>query len=263
MKNLDSPRLLIELMLAEELNCDRMQLYTNFDKPLQKDELDSLRLKVARIASYEPLQYVLGKTNFMGIEIKCDKRALIPRPETEELVKIIESELKGSERILDVGTGSGCISIYLAQKFPDTKIVALDISEKALELAKENAENLNIKNVQFYKANILKVTPKNKYDVVVSNPPYIPTNEINDLDTNVRSFEPISSLDGGSDGVTFYRHFSSILQKILNKNGKFYLEYGFGQTDKLLEIFRDYKTLIIKDINNINRFIIGEMLRNG
>lgn len=259
-KNLDSPRLLIELLIADELNCNRMELYINFDKPLKDNELRNLRQNVARIAAHEPLQYVLGKTNFQGLEIKCDKRALIPRPETEELAKLVENDLKGTEKILEVGTGTGCISIYLAKKFPEIKIVALDISEEALELAKENAKLHNVNNIEFYKADIFQVVPKNKYDVFISNPPYIPTNEINNLDTNVKNNEPIISLDGGVEGVTFYKYFSSILQKVLVDNGRFYLEYGFGQTEKLLEIFGKYKTFVEKDFNNIERFIIGEKL---
>jgi release factor glutamine methyltransferase len=176
------------------------------------------------------------------------------------MVAYAETHINGDEKILDIGTGSGCIAVYLAKRFPDAEINAIDISQDAIDLAKENAENYKLKNVHFYKADIFKQIPIKKYDIIISNPPYITTNEINELDDNVRLYEPYNALDGGKKGVTFYEFIASILMKILSQNGKFFLEFGHGQVDAIREIFNNFEYKIEKDINGIERFIFGKFI---
>lgn len=258
-KGVDSPRLIAELIISDFLHLSRLELYTNFEKPLTNNEIYKLRDLITRAGKHEPVQYIIGETDFLDIKIKCDKRALIPRPETEELTSIIDYQLHGDENILDIGTGSGCISVYLANKNPNVIINAIDISKDALNLAKENAEKYNLNNIKFFEADILKRSPQNKYDVVVSNPPYISSNEISSLDINVKKFEPMEALDGGKNGVTFFEHIASILKNILSENGIFFLEFGYGQKELLEKVFIDYQIEIKKDMQKQDRFIIGRV----
>lgn len=260
-KNVESSRLISELILSHFLKLERLELYTNFDKPLDEAEIEILRDKILRAGKHEPIQYILGNTNFLGLNILCDKRALIPRPETEELTKIIESEITKQKTCLEIGAGSGCISIYLAKQFPKVQFTALDISTDAISLAEENAAQYELTNLRFFEADIFKKIPQKKYDIFISNPPYISTSEISELDTNVKEFEPLLALDGGYEGVTFYKHFASIIQRVLNDNGKFYFEFGIGQEKMLLEIFENYQTEFRDDFTGRKRFLLGTYVK--
>ena len=257
-KSHESPRLMAELLLCEILGQSRLSLYTKFDKPVKSEEIDKMREFIIRAGKNEPLQYITGTSNFLGLDIKCDSRGLIPRHETEHLAKIAEQSITNGDSILEIGTGSGCISVYLALKFPDSEITAIDISDDAIALAKENAELHNAGNINFFKADILKVLPQKNYKILISNPPYIPSKEINELEKNVKDFEPLNALDGGDEGVTFYTRYVSLIQKSLVQKGKFFFEFGYGQENKMKEIFSDFKFKIENDINGYPRFIIGE-----
>lgn len=259
-KGIDSPRLTVELLLSHVLKLSRIELYTNFQKPLNETELSSLKECIKRRVNHEPLQYIIGNTDFHGLDIKLDNSVLIPRPETEFLVSFVtESEKNRTEKlkILDIGTGSGCIAIALAKFFPNSVVSGIDISESALEKAKENSEVNDVNNINFRRFDVLAENFLNDeiYDIIVSNPPYISKNDYPELEPEVRTHEPKSALTDESDGLTFYRRFSEIFGKILAPNGSFYLEIGFGQSEDILKIFRDvgFELKFRKDYSGIDR----------
>ncbi len=263
-KKIDSPRLNIELLVCSVLNIERIELYLQFDRPLKQDELADLKQKVLKRATSYPLQYIIGYTNFFGCKIKLNESGLIPRPETEILVDyILKSTSKENKlRILDIGTGSGCIAIALAKHLPNSEIIAIDISKEAISLAKENSTLNNIANVKFFQYDIFKgISAKEKFDIIVSNPPYISKSEYIELDDTVRKYEPKIALTDENDGLQFYRLFSRIFPQLLKEEGSFYLEIGFGQSKDLINIFpaNKYKVDFIKDYSNIERVLAGNL----
>ena len=261
-KNIDEAKISIDLLLCDVLNVERIELYLKFDLPLNVYELNQVKDYIKRLVNNEPLQYILGKTKFYELEFKVDKSVLIPRPETEELVDLIikENKEKKEINILDIGTGSGCITISLAKNLPQSKVFAIDISEDAIKIAKHNARINKIDNIEIHKLDILTKVPKTKFDIIVSNPPYISTEEFEKLDKNVKEFEPEVALTDFGDGLTFYRRYYEVFSDMLTEQGIFYLENSFEQGDKLLTAFnKKYKTKAIEDSGNIKRFLRGEM----
>jgi release factor glutamine methyltransferase len=251
-KSVESPRLQAELLLAHVLKLPRMKLYLNFERALTDAETNSFRELVKRRAQREPLQHILGSTSFCGLEIAVNRSVLVPRPETELLaelgwnflnpgradlpVGLGEQEKVAGKSALDFGTGSGCIAIALAVKVPDARIVALDVSPEALEMAKENAARHNVANrVDFLQSNDFQ--PQSLFDLVVSNPPYIPSAEIETLEPEVRDYDPRGALDGGADGLDFYRRLAGEARGWLKPSGKIMLEFGEGQADSIRGIF--------------------------
>jgi len=266
-KKIESPRLNIELLVCSVLNIERIELYLQFDRPLKQDELADLKQKVLKRATGYPLQYIISHTNFFGCKIKLNEFGLIPRPETEILVNtILKCTSKEDKlRILDIGTGSGCIAIALAKHLSNSKIIAIDISKEAISLAKENSILNNIANVKFFQYDIFKgIEAKEKFDIIVSNPPYISKSEYMLLDDTVKKYEPKIALTDESDGLQFYRLFSRIFPDLLKEKGNFYLEIGFGQSKDLLNIFPPnlYEVAFVKDYSNIERVLIGNYLLN-
>ncbi len=263
-KGIDSPRLTIELLLCEILHCDRISLYRNFEKPITKNELVKLKDFIKRRINREPLQFILGKTKFYDVELYVNQSSIIPRPETELLVnnacKIIKdnSQIK---KILDIGTGSGCISVSLAKKFPQIKIKAIDINPASLRLAEENAKYNSVKNIVFLEFDILKNSPDEKFDMILSNPPYISQKEYQMLEPEVLNYEPKEALTDDGDGLTFYRRFSEMFKEILNPEAFFLLEIAYNQSDEVLKIFepKGYNIYFIKDWNNTNRIVVGQL----
>lgn len=260
-KKIDSPRLTIELLLCKLLDIERIQIYTQFDKPLTPAELKELKAMIKRRVSNEPLQYILGVTNFLGYNLEVNRNVLIPRPETEILVDTVLKCYKDYEypyKILDIGTGSGCISIVLASKFRNSSILAIDNSEKSLEVAEKNFRNNNLNNIETKKIDILKELPSNeKYDLIVSNPPYICINDYNKLPPEIKLYEPQFALTDLGNGLIFYERYSEIFKTLLQKDGNFFVEIGYGQETEIKKIFKDkgYDTIIIKDLNNVPRII--------
>jgi release factor glutamine methyltransferase len=250
-KSVESPRLQAELLLAHVLKLPRMKLYLNFERALTDAETNSFRELVKRRAQREPLQHILGSTSFCGLEIAVNRSVLVPRPETELLAEVgwqflLESTLQRvpareqpegwTPTALDFGTGSGCIAIALAVKAPDARIVALDVSPEALEMAKQNAARHNVANrVDFLQSNDFQ--PQSLFDLVVSNPPYIPSAEIETLEPEVRDYDPRGALDGGADGLDFYRRLAREARGWLKPSGKIMLEFGEGQADSIRGIF--------------------------
>ena len=237
-----------------------------FDRPMSKEEMDSYREHIRRRATREPLQHILGETGFMNLTIKVSPAALIPRPETEVLVeKVMAINPKSGARILDIGTGTGCIAISLAQELEEVKVLGIDISTEALGLAKKNAI-LNETEVRFQKVDILTELPKidDRFDLVVSNPPYIDKRETDQLQEEVRGFDPGLALFAENDGLEFYQRFADILPDLLIPSGQFLFEFGGSPQEKdVLNIFMEkgYHDLeIIQDYNGDPRIITGKYL---
>lgn len=262
-KGIDSPRLTIELLLCDVLDMQRIQLYSDFDKPLSKSELALIKSYVKRCIKNEPVQYITGKAFFMGMQLTINNSVLIPRPETEILVNQIITEVDKTNHlnILDIGTGSGCIAIYIASKLPKAHITALDISEDALAVARENASKYKLNNIEFVKMDIIKMYPDKNYDIVVSNPPYISMSEYEILDCCVKEHEPRYALTEEGDGLLFYRRYAEIFPSILNEGGRFYLEIAYNQSDDINEIFakKGYKLNTIKDLSGIQRILTNRI----
>lgn len=260
-KKIESARLNAELLLCSILNFERIQLYTNFDKPLSIDEIDKFRILVKRRVKNEPLQYILGQIDFCNLKIRIDNRALIPRPETEELVELVKNKCKNDNyKILDIGTGSGCIALSLANHYKNSEILGIDNSIDAIELAKSNSEINNIRNAKFDIFDILKSIPSDKYDIIVSNPPYISNDEML-LISKELNYEPQLALTDNNDGLTFYKRYIEIFENILNENGSFYLEIAYNQGNKILELFEqsNYYVELHKDLNGNDRIIYGKL----
>ncbi len=247
-KGVESPRLQTELLLAHLLKMPRMKLYLNFERALTTVETDALREFIKRRSLHEPLQHITGSTSFCGYEITVNRNVLVPRPETEMLAELGWQFLaeQGDSTALDFCTGSGCIAIALTAKCPTAKIVAADISGDALALAKENAErNKVMERIEFLQGDGFAALPVvSRFDLVISNPPYIPTAEIASLQPEVRDFDPRLALDGGADGLEFYRLIASQSKKFLNKGGKVMMEFGDGQAEAIRKIFETEKWIV-------------------
>jgi release factor glutamine methyltransferase len=261
-------RLNVELMFCDILNCDRIKLYLDFEKPLNLDEISKFKVMLKRRMKYEPLQYILGKTNFYGYWINLDNRVLIPRQETEILVgKILEDILKSQKdniNILEIGTGSGCIAVALSgelnKKNIKHKIIAIDISEDSIEIAKSNAENNSIPdgNIEFKVNDFLSDNCNEfNFDYVVSNPPYIPAKDLDNLDFEVKNYEPVNALTDGKDGLLFYNKILKLYGERLDET-KIYLEIGDGQKNKIEDLLKSYNIKdysFFKDYCNIDRVL--------
>jgi release factor glutamine methyltransferase len=274
-KNVESPRLQVELLCAHLLKMPRMKLYLNFERVLTETETNALRGFIKRRAAREPLQQITGSTSFCGFEIAANRHALVPRPETELLAELgwqfLSTINYQPSTALDFGTGTGCIAIALAVKCPDAKISATDISADALELARENAAKNNVaERIEFLqgdgfaalarwgerprepKENFQDGSPgvsPHQFDLIVSNPPYIPSVEIATLQPEVRDFDPRAALDGGTDGLDFYRMLAAEAKPFLKPNGKIMLEFGDGQAADIKKIFENEKWVVeaVKD----------------
>jgi release factor glutamine methyltransferase len=247
-RGVEPPRLQAELLLAHVLKMPRMKLYLNFESALTDGETDSLRELIKRRGQREPLQHIVGSTSFCGFEMTVKRQALVPRPETEILAEMGWTFLCALDApaALDVGTGTGCIAIALAAKCPGAKITAVDISENALALAKANAEKNNLSGrIEFFQGAGFAALPKDaRFDLIISNPPYIPTGEIETLQPEVRDFDPRPALDGGADGLDFYRMFAAQAKPFLKPNGKIMLEFGDGQSADISKIFENEKWIV-------------------
>ena len=237
----DSPRLQAELLLAHLLKLPRLQLYLNHDRALAEPELNALRSLVQRRSKREPLQHLVGSTSFGGLEISVSPHALIPRPETETLAELAAAALaKNTSPIaLDFGTGTGCLAIALATHCKTAQVHALDISEAALALARANAQRHGLtERISFHHGDGFGALAAGlRFDLIVSNPPYIPTAEIATLQAEVRDFDPHAALDGGADGLDFYRLLAREAPAWLNVVGGLFAEFGDGQETALASLF--------------------------
>ena len=261
-RNIDSPRLNAEHLLAHVLGRKRIDLYLEFERRLPESELKPLRELVKRRGSGEPLQHLLGTVEFCGRSFRCDKRALVPRPETEQLVELLVSLFKSEiaySRMADVGTGSGVIGLTLAAEFPKAQIVGTDISEDALMLARENAVRLDLLDrVQFLRSNLLKnVQPD--FDVIVANLPYVSTEDRQNLSREVLH-DPEVALFAGARGDELVRQLIAQAPSWLRPGGMLAMEIGIGQSEALVAAlteknYRDISTE--KDYSGVIRFLFA------
>jgi release factor glutamine methyltransferase len=266
-KRVAAPRLQVELLLAHLLRMPRMQLYLCFERELTVAELDALRALVQRRGQREPLQYIIGSTSFCGLEIALSRDVLIPRPETELLAERAWTFLQqaaGDPNVLDLGTGSGCLAIALARHAPRAKVDATDCSGPALELARRNAETHQVcDRVQFRQGDLFAGTPAEAgFDLIVSNPPYIPTARIETLEEEVRRFEPRSALDGGADGQDFYRRIAAEAGAWLRPAGCLMVELddeGAGATRAIFEKEKWTVQEVEKDYQGLERILIARL----
>lgn len=241
----DSPRLQTELLLAHLLKLPRLQLYLNHDRVLSEPELAALRVLVQRRAKREPLQHLVGSASFCGIELAVSPAALIPRPETETLAELAVAALTKNSSptpvVLDFGTGTGCLAVALAAQCKNASVHALDLSEAALALARKNAERHGLsERVTFHLGDGFRALPSElRFDLLVSNPPYIPSAEIATLQPEVRDFDPRAALDGGADGLDFYRLLARETPAWLKEGGGLFAEFGDGQEAVLPSLFND------------------------
>ncbi len=255
----ESPRLNAELLLAHILEKKRIDLYLEFDRPLGDKELGPLRPLVKRRAAGEPLQHLLGTVEFHGRVFLCDRRALVPRPETEQLVELVLAIPGEPSPILDVGVGSGVIALTLAAEWPDAAVEGIDVSPEALALAAENSARLGLaERVRFVESDLFAAV-SGQYALIVANLPYIPAGEIPGLSREVRR-DPLLALDGGADGAAIIRAFLDQARGHLLPGGQVALEIGAGQAEMLVEHLRllGYKDIrATADYAGINRFIFA------
>lgn len=235
-KKIDRPKRLAEELLAYALRIKRIDLYLQFDRPVEESELSLMRPWIKRLAIGEPLEYIMGEIEFFGCRIKVDRRVLIPRPETEIMVDLIAKRIGRPASVWDVCTGSGCIGIALKKKFPEFAVSLSDLSVDALALAKENAV-LNGAEVELLQGDLLDPFKDRKADVVVVNPPYVSVNEYFSIDPSVRNFEPMAALVAGDRGTEFYERLAGALPGFLNPGARVFLEIGSKQGDAVQRIF--------------------------
>ncbi|MEK7780274.1 MAG: peptide chain release factor N(5)-glutamine methyltransferase [Verrucomicrobiota bacterium] len=241
-KGVDTPRLQTELLLAYVLQLPRMKLYLNFERKLTEPELDSLRKLVQRRGQREPLQHLIGSTSFCGFEMIVSRHVLIPRPETELLAEagwqFLSTLNSQPSTALDFGTGSGCIAIALAAKCPSVHVVAIDLSAEGLAIAQQNAAKNDVaERIELRHGDgFLALKPNERFDLIVSNPPYIPSAEIETLQPEVRDHDPRGALDGGTDGLNFYHRLAAVAASFLKPSGKLMLEFGEGQAEAISAI---------------------------
>jgi release factor glutamine methyltransferase len=264
--NIESPRLNAEHLIAHVLTLSRLELYLEFETKLNEQELSRLRDLVRRRAQGEPLQHLLGTVEFCGQTFLCDKRAMVPRPETEELVELVigESPSRTStnrtpERIVDVGTGSGIIALSLARQFPETKVLAIDISDDALALARENAARLGLdERVQFRKGDVLENLDE-RFDLIVANLPYIPMQDRHLLSREVLH-DPEVALFVAERGDELIRKLIEQAPLHFNGAGLLALEIGINQAEGLCDLLRQKNYHDIeskKDYSGVTRFLLA------
>jgi release factor glutamine methyltransferase len=265
-RDIEHPRLNAEHLLAHSLGCKRLELYLQFERVLIESELGPLRELVRRRGQGEPLQHLLGTVEFCGRTFLCDKRALIPRPETEQLAEMLITECgrcfsgsdRNAKRILDVGTGGGVIALSLAAHFPDPDVVATDVSDGALALAQENATRLSIDRVRFVKSDLLQ-NVEGKFDLIVANLPYIATRGRSALSREVLH-DPEIALFAGEKGDELMRALIDAAPNYLEANGLLGLEIGINQDEALIALlseknFHDITTK--KDYAGVTRFLLA------
>lgn len=266
-KGIESPRINAELLLANIISCKRLDLYLSFDKPLGNQEIEKYREFIRRRGNFEPLQYITGNVDFYGLELKVDSSVLIPRPETELLVEnilnVLTKEMEST--ILDIGCGSGNITIALAVNLASSKFICTDSSDNALKVAKENAEKYSVSGrIKFTMHDILKedLSSFPLLDIIVSNPPYVSKENFSSLQKEIRDYEPRSAVTDESDGYTFFREISRKSFNKLKAGGKLFFEVADGQSEGVIEIMKEnnFKNItVIKDYQNIDRVIFGEV----
>ncbi len=260
---IEKSRLEAEELLAHTLDVDRLNLYLNPDRPLSAQELEEFRPLIKKRKSGEPLQYITGKSSFMGLTLRIDKRSLIPRPETEEMTEEILSQFREESglKVLDLGTGSGAIAIALAKFLIEPQVTAVDKSPEVLELARKNATlNDSSEYIKFHESDWFSEVTES-YDLIVSNPPYVASTEIEKLSAKIKRHEPIEALDGGKDGLGEIKQILDKVPDYLTDNGAIFLEIGYNQGENVKKLATECNLAditLITDSNDKDRILYGK-----
>ncbi len=262
-RGVESSRLNAELLIGHALGLKRMQLYLQFERPLSEGELEKIRPLVKRRGNREPLQYIMGEMEFSGLKLKVDRRALIPRPETEHLIELVTQRLTVPPAdILDLGTGSGAIALSLAKAFPDARLTAVDKSEEALALARENAAACGLAaRVRFVLSDWFSaLAAEEKFHLVMANPPYLSDGETQASQPEVRDFEPVMALAAGPEGMSALAHIISSARPRLEAGGMLACETGIAQHRSLIELAAKAgyeKTESLRDLTGRDRYLLA------
>jgi len=268
-KEVDSPRLSAELLLAHVLASPRIKLYTDYERPLTEKELSTFRGLVQRAAEQEPIAYLTGRAHFFSLELEVNRDVLIPRPDTETLVENVLQLARhqaGLEtpRVLDLCTGSGCIAAAIAKHLKASTVAATDVSAAAVEVARRNIQSLGLsERVTVEQGDLFeplsKLVDPRPFDLIVSNPPYIPTGQIASLDRSVRDYEPMTALDGGLDGLAIHRRILADAPGRLTEHGQVFLEIAFDQGDLAIQVAGEYAAFedarLFKDFGGRDRVL--------
>jgi len=269
-KAIDSPRLSAELLLGYVLGMERIELYTQFDEVIGKEQLDKLHDLVKRADKNEPIAYITGRCEFYSLELEISRDCLIPRPETELLVeRAIEflRQRSGRQFVCDLCTGSGCIAVAIAKNHPKAQIIATDISDAALKVAAKNIGKYNLnERIKLLCGDLFDpIVPQldqAKFDLIVCNPPYVSTAEFETLDRNVKDYEPAQSLVGGADGLDVYKRIIEKANDFLKTSGTLMLEIGYRQGPAVRELLERSGYLgeitIERDFHNNDRIAIAK-----
>lgn len=270
-KGIENARLNAELLIGFVLKLDRVQVYLNFEKLFLPAEIEKLKILLRRRAAHEPIQYILGETEFYSLKFKVNHFTLIPRPETELLVEktlgICNKNFINTQRIdiLDIGTGSGNIATALTKNNNKIYVTAVDLNPGTLEIAEENAKIHNVsERINFYCQDIFKNFPKDfpQFDLIVSNPPYVTKQELKQLQCEVKDFEPLVALDGGEDGLKYYFRICELAPLLLKDRAGIIFEIGAFQSKQVVDIFYNCKLFqhveVINDLNGISRVVFAK-----
>lgn len=258
-----------QILISHSLNLSKIKLISNALIELNENEINKIETLINRRLNFEPIAYITNKKEFYEIDFYVDNSVLIPRAETEELIDLVKDYIKkNSEKnisICDIGAGSGNIAITLKKLFENADITAIEISEKAMQVIKKNCENIlqNKNLINIINADALSFTHKNKFDIIVSNPPYVALKDKDNLQRDL-NFEPKNALYSGYDGMDFYRNFFNIIDRYLKYNGAFFFEIGFNQGRELINICESFNIKnveIKKDLSGKDRFLICYNLR--
>lgn len=250
----------VKILLAFLLNIDTKEIINYFNNEISNEFLNNFQKLLSRRLNREPIANIIAKKAFWDYDFIVNENVLTPRPDSETLIEAVLENYKDKDQklnILDLGTGSGCLILTLLSIYQNSQGLAIDISDKALEIAKQNAKLLNINRIKFLKNNWNDNINK-KFDIIISNPPYIPKKEIEILEPEVNKYNPLLALDGGNDGLDCYKYLAKNLQKNCKENTKIFLEIGKNQENNIIEIFKNNKFELLKmykDINGIIRIL--------
>lgn len=259
-RSIESPRASAEILLAHTLNLKRIDLYIRYDQPMTADELACFKAVIRRRAAGEPVAYIVGEKEFWSLSFRVSSDVLIPRPETEILVETALSVIpeKPCQKILELGAGSGAIIVSLASERPGHQFFASDYSINALNIARKNAE-MHQADIRFFAGDWVSALHHHaRFDLIISNPPYIPTSDIDALQPEIRKFEPRLALDGGKDGLDAIRHILNYARYHLVSGGNLMLEIGYDQKDRICAIAEQFgyaELHCIRDYAGLDRVV--------